>query len=74
MGWSVSFVLHMEIAIFQFMLRAEEQVFKKDFEILARGVNAFLQIVVVGADKRVAKKPGVCGKHIVVYTKRRFDP
>ena len=57
----------MEVAIFQFMLRAEEQVFKKHFEILARGVNAFLQIVVVGADKRVAEVPGVRGEHIVVH-------
>ena len=37
----------MEVAIYQFMLRAEEQVFKKHFEILTRGVDAFLQIVVV---------------------------
>ena len=59
----------MEIAIFQFMLRAEEQVFKKHFKILARGVNTFLQIVVVGTDKRVAEVPGVRGKHIVVHSK-----
>ena len=57
----------MEVAILQFMLRAEEQVFKKHFEILARGVNPFLQIVVVGANKRVAEVPGVGGEHIVVH-------
>ena len=33
MDWSIGFVLHMEIAILQFMLRAEEQVFKKQFEM-----------------------------------------
>ena len=44
----------MKITILQFMLRAEEQVFKKLFEKLARGVNAFLQIVVVGADESSA--------------------
>lgn len=57
----------MEVAIFQFMLCIEEQVFKKHFEILTRGVNTFLQIVVVGTDKRVAKIPGVGGKHIVFH-------
>ena len=67
MGRSTGFILHMEIAILQFMLRAKEQVFKKHFEILARSVNTFLQIVVVGADKRVAEVPGVRGKHIVVH-------
>ena len=30
-------------------------------------MNAFLQIVVVGTDKRVAEVPGVGGEHIVVH-------
>ena len=30
-------------------------------------MNTFLQIVVVGADKRVAKIPGVGRKHVVVH-------
>ena len=37
------------------MLRAKEQVFKKQFEILTRSVDAFLQIVVVCTDKRVGE-------------------
>ena len=59
----------MEIAIFQFMLRAEQKVFKESFQKLTCSMNSFLQIVVVGADKRVAEVPGVCGEHVVVHRK-----
>lgn len=61
----------MEIAIFQFVLGAEEQVFKELFKELVRGMNAFLQIVIVGTDESIAKIPGVYGKHIVVHSKAK---
>lgn len=48
---------HMETAILQFMLRTEKQVFKKHFEKLACSMDTFLQIVVVGSDKRIAEIP-----------------
>ena len=51
------------------MLRAEQEVFKKLHQIRARGMDALLEIVVVGADERVAEIPGVGREHIVVHYK-----
>ena len=41
------------------MLRAKQEVFKELLQILASGIDALLQIVVVGSDERVAEIPGV---------------
>lgn len=51
------------------MLRAKQEVFKELLQILASGMDALLQIVVVGADERVAEIPGVGREHIVVHYK-----
>ena len=51
------------------MLRAKQEVFKELLQILASGMDALLQIVVVGSDARVAEIPGVGHEHIVVRCK-----
>ena len=59
----------MKIAIFRFVLRAEQQVFEELFRNLICLMDTALQVIIISANERVAEIPRALRKHVVIHRK-----
>ena len=57
------------MAIFQLVLGTQQQIAEEHFQKLRCGMDALLQVVIVGAHKCISEVPGVLLKGIVVDPK-----